>query len=260
MKLQLQDVGFSYDGRRQIFQGIQFAVETGQVVCILGPNGIGKTTLLQCMAKLQKPNTGVVTIDGKDMETLSAQEVAQVIGYVPQMLQASFDYSVLEYVVTGRAPWLKTFEKPGESEYRTAKEALDKMEILHLAEHPYTRLSGGELQQVSIARAITQEAKLILMDEPTAHLDYGNQLKVLRMIKELTRQGFGVVLTTHNPDQVLLLDAQVAIFDRKSKFHFGPWKETLTDELLSSIYNVPLKMMDVKGVERKVCIAPKIEI
>jgi len=175
---------------------------------------------------------------------------------VPQTLLPSFDYTVLEYVVTGNAPWLGTFEKPGPEHYQRAEEALEQMAISHLANKAYTRISTGELQQVSIARAIAQKARLILMDEPTAHLDYGNQLKVLRLIKDLSAKGYAVVLTTHNPDQVLLLDAKTAIIDEQSIFHFGPWQEILTEELLSAMYGVPLRLIKVEGINRMVCIAP----
>lgn len=258
MNMELKGISFSYDGRRQIFKDIDLSIASGEIVCILGPNGIGKTTLLHCMARLHEPGSGTITLDGRDMAAMSHQEIARIVGYVPQLLQASFEYSVLEYVVTGQAPWLGIFEKPGPLAWEKAREALAIMEISHLAHQSYTRLSGGELQQVSIARAITQEARFILLDEPTAHLDYGNQLKVLRIVKDLARQGYGIVLTTHNPDHVLLLEAKTALFDREARFHFGPWQEILTDELLSSIYNVPLRLMNVEGIGRKVCIAPAI--
>jgi len=256
--LQVNDLGFSYNGSRQIFKDISFEVQPGEIVCLLGPNGIGKTTLLNCLARLREPLQGSVLLNGEDMADLSAREVARIIGYVPQTLLPSFDYTVLEYVVTGNAPWLGTFEKPGPEHYQRAEEALQQMGISHLAEKPYTRISTGELQQVSIARAIAQKARLILMDEPTAHLDYGNQLKVLRLIKDLSAKGYGIVLTTHNPDQVLLLDAQTAIIDHQSIFHFGPWQDILTEELLSAMYGVPLRLIEVGGVDRMVSIAPSL--
>jgi len=206
--LQVRDLGFSYDGSRQIFKAISFDVNAGEIICLVGPNGIGKTTLLNCLAGLWAPLEGSVLLDGKNMAGMPARDIARMIGYVPQTLHPSFDYTVLEYVVTGNAPWLNIFEKPGPEHYQRAEEALEQMAISHLADKPYTRLSTGELQQVSIARAIAQKARLILMDEPTAHLDYGNQLKVLRLIKGLSAKGYAVVLTTHNPDQVLLLDAK----------------------------------------------------
>ena len=254
--LQVKDLGFSYDGSRQIFKDISFEVRAGEIVCLLGPNGIGKTTLLNCLARLREPLEGSVLLNGEEMANLPARNIAQTIGYVPQTLLPSFDYTVLEYVVTGNAPWLDTFEKPGPEHYQRAEEALEQMAISHLAQKPYTRISTGELQQVSIARAIAQKARLILMDEPTAHLDYGNQLKVLRLIKDLSAKGYAVVLTTHNPDQVLLLDAKTAVIDHQSIFHFGAWQDVLTEELITAMYGVPLRLIKVEGIERMVSVAP----
>lgn len=254
--LQVKDLGFSYNGSHQIFKDISFKVQAGEIVCLLGPNGIGKTTLLNCLVRLREPSQGNVLLGGKDMAEMLPRDIARVIGYVPQTLLPSLDYTVLEYVVTGNAPWLGTFEKPGPEHYQRAEEALEQMAISHLAQKPYTRISTGELQQVSIARAIAQKARLILMDEPTSHLDYGNQLKVLRLIKDLSAKGYAVVLTTHNPDQVLLLDAKAAVIDHESKFHFGHWKEILTEELLSAMYGVPLRLIKVEGIDRMVSIAP----
>lgn len=259
MEISAVGLGFSYDDSRKILKNIDIVVKSGEVTCILGPNGVGKTTLLFCLANLLDHDRGRITMDGRDMKEMTRQEVARMVGFVPQMLQASFDYTVLEYVVTGHAPWLGTFEKPGESAYHKAMEALEQMEIAHLANKPYTRLSGGELQQVSIARAITQQARFIFMDEPTAHLDYGNQLKVLRIVKELAKKGYGIVMTTHNPDQVLLLEGKVGVFDREGSFQFGPWEQILSDELLSTIYNAPIQLRNVEGITRKICIPPGLD-
>jgi len=256
--MQLEKVGFSYNGNRQIFSDISFEVKTGEIVCLLGPNGIGKTTLLTCMAKLREPNQGRILINGEDMTGLSTKDVARVIGYVPQTLMPSFDFTVLDYVVTGSAPWLGTFEKPKAEHYERAEQALIQMEIDHLRDKPYTRISTGELQQVSIARAIAQQSRLILMDEPTAHLDHGNQIKVLRIVKNLAAEGYGIVLTTHNPDQVLLLEAMVAVIDRQARFHFGSWQEILTEKLLSDLYGIEMRLIEVDGIQRKLCVAPKL--
>jgi iron complex transport system ATP-binding protein len=258
VQMRLEDIGFSYNGTRQIFSDISFEVNSGEIVCLLGPNGIGKTTLLTCMAKLREPNQGRILINGEDMNGLSTKDVARVIGYVPQTLMPSFDFTVLDYVVTGSAPWLGIFEKPKAEHYDRAEQALIQMEIDHLRDKAYTRISTGELQQVSIARAIAQQSRLILMDEPTAHLDHGNQIKVLRLVKNLAAEGYGIVLTTHNPDQVLLLEGLVAVIDRQAQFHFGDWQDILTEKLLSDLYGVEMRLIKVDGIERKVCVAPKL--
>ncbi|HNR65029.1 MAG TPA: ABC transporter ATP-binding protein [Atribacterota bacterium] len=258
MKIKVEQVGFSYDRDKEIFSGINLDVNSGEVVSILGPNGIGKTTLLSCLAKIRIPTSGTIFLNGQNMSKMGHRDIARIIGYVPQTIFPSFDYDVLDYVVTGLSPWLGLFEKPKEEHYQLAQNSLKKMGIEYLKRKPYSKISAGELQQVSIARVITQKVQLILMDEPTAHLDYGNQLKVLGIIKEMAEEGYGVVLTTHNPDQVLLLKSKVAVFDRKGQFHFGNWDEVITDDLLEEIYGVKIQICDVEKVQRKVCIAPKI--
>ena len=258
MQIKVEQVGFSYDGLNEIFSNINLSIDSGEIISILGPNGIGKTTLLSCLAKIRIPTSGKILVNGQNIMTMGHRDIARIIGYVPQSIFPSFDYNVIDYVVTGLAPWLGIFEKPKEEHYRLAEDSLQKMGIEYLKRKPYSKISSGELQQVSIARVITQKVQIVLMDEPTAHLDYGNQLKVLGIIKEMSEQGYGIVLTTHNPDQVLLLKSKVAVFDREGQFHFGNWDEVLTDDLLKAIYGVNIQICDVEKVQRRVCIAPKI--
>lgn len=242
----------------ELFNNVSFSIKSGQIICILGPNGIGKTTLLNCIANLILPSQGHIVIDGQDMTRMPPQEVAKAIGFVPQIIEASFDYEVLEYVVTGCAPRLGTFERPKEQHYLVAKNALDQMGISHLSHKAYTKISGGERQQVSIARALAQQPKVILMDEPTAHLDYGNQIKVLKIIKRMAAEGYGIVLTTHNPDQALLLKGKVAAFNKKGEFSFGDYKEVLNESFLRSIYGIDLHLCDIAELDRIACVAPKL--
>lgn len=253
MSIELNNLSFAYDGQRQIFENVSFTLAGGDVVCILGPNGIGKTTLLSNITGLLTPSAGNIAIEGTPMTDMSPGEIARKIGYVPQFIRTSFDFSVLEYVVTGWAPWLKVFEHPNESHYAFASEVLQEVAIQSLAEKPYSKLSGGEMQMVSIARALVQRATYVLMDEPTAHLDYGNQIQVLRTVRKLAAEGRGVLLTTHNPDHVLLLDAKVGLFDRHANFRFGPWQEILNPETLSDLYDVPVGLARLADDSRLVC-------
>jgi len=211
MKIEIKNLGFSYPDGRQIFSNIDFTIEPGRVISILGPNGAGKTTLMSCIANLLKPTEGGILIDGVPTDKLTPREIAKHIGFVPQTIIPSFSFSVLEYVVTGCAPHLGTFERPKQEHYDIAMQAIKDMGIEYLSEKSYSAISGGERQQVSIARALAQHPSIILLDEPTAHLDYGNQIKVLRTAKRLSEEGYGVVFTTHNPDHVLLLDDQIAV-------------------------------------------------
>ena len=179
MEIKLKEVGYAYSGSDELFSNISFNIKAGQIICILGPNGIGKTTLSNCIANLLSPTKGTISINGVDMNKMLAQDVAKVISFVPQTIIPSFDYKVIDYVVTGCAPWLGTFERPKEKHYLLAEKMINKMGISHIKNKAYTKVSGGERQQVSIARALTQQSKIILMDEPTAHLDYGDRKSVV---------------------------------------------------------------------------------
>ncbi|MGI5882308.1 MAG: ABC transporter ATP-binding protein [Dethiobacteria bacterium] len=237
---------------------ISFSVDEGQIVCILGPNGVGKTTLLNCLANLATPTKGQIMLGGKDMRYLAQREIATRIAFVPQFIIPSFAYEVLSYVVTGCAPRLGTFEKPKREHYELARRSLGQMEISHLEEKYYTQISGGERQQVSISRALTQRPGIIMMDEPTAHLDYGNQIKVLRIIKRLASEGYAAVITTHNPDHALLLGGEVAAINPGGKFIFGNSRSVINSEFLSTLYGIELQLHHISAIGRDVCVAPPL--
>lgn len=257
-KIEIRDLSFAYSGFKELFNNVSFTIKTGEILCILGPNGIGKTTLLNCIANLAAPTKGKILINDKDMNEMPPREIAKAISYVPQTVMPSFDYEVLEYVVTGCAPRLGTFERPKEKHYSIAQNAIEQMKITHLSRKAYTKISGGERQQVSIARAIAQQPKIILMDEPTAHLDCGNQVKVLKIIKGMVQEGYGVVFTTHNPDQALLLKTKIAAFDGSGNFSFGTYKEVLNESFLRSMYGIDLHVYNIDEIGRSVCIAPAL--
>lgn len=258
MIIEVKNMGFAYDGAPLLLNDISFSVGRGQIICVLGPNGSGKTTLLHCLANLEVPTKGKIMIDGKDREKMTPQEVAANIGFVPQFITPSFSYEVLDYVVTGCAPTIGTFQKPKQEHNEAAQESLKQMGILHLAQKYYNQLSGGERQQVSIARALAQHPKVILMDEPTAHLDYGNQIKVLRIIKSLAAEGYGAVITTHNPDHALLLGGDVAVIKPSGEFVFGSCKDVIREDFLSSLYGVDLHLCHLAEIGRDICVAPSL--
>ena len=258
MIIEVKNVGFSYDGASPIFSDITFSVRQGQIICILGPNGAGKTTLLNLIANLASPTSGDILLEGKSLQHLPAKEVAMKVAFVPQFITPSFAYEVLSYVVTGCAPHIGTFEKPKREHYEIAQHSLEQMKISHLSHKYYTQISGGERQQVSISRAIAQRPKVILMDEPTAHLDYGNQIKVLKIIKALANKGYAAVITTHNPDHALLLGGEVAAINPKGQFTFGSSEDVINEEFLSSLYGIDLHLRHIPDIKRNVCIAPSL--
>lgn len=254
MTLSVEHLGFSYVQTARVFDDVSFEVEAGQTVCLLGPNGCGKTTLLNCVAGLVKPSAGGILFDGVSASKLSGAEIARLLGYVPQEITAAFDYTVLDYVVTGCAPHLKWFKRPGDAEYDRALEALKRMGIERLAEKSYARISGGERQQVSIARVLTQKPAFILLDEPTSHLDFGNQTRVVNLVRELAEEGFGILMTTHNPDHVLMLGGKVVAMEAGGAYRFGDAEDIVCADTLRDLYGIEIGLEYSQIARRNICV------
>ena len=255
MSIDIKNLNFSYS-IKQVLRDVSLCIKQGETLTVLGPNGSGKTTLLNIIAGLLASPSGCVTYNEKAFNWFKPREMAQLIGYVPQIIVPAFDYSVIEYVVTGCAPQIGTFSRPKQKHFDIAKQAICDMGIEHLKEKSYRQISGGERQQASIARVLAQSPAYILMDEPTSNLDYGNQVRVLNTIKRMANNGYGVVFTTHNPDQALLIGGKVAIIDRQGHLAFGDSKEMVNEAVLSDLYGVSLRISNVEDQGRKVCYAP----
>ena len=257
MIYEVSNLTFKYPGGDHIvLDGASLSLRKGEILCILGPNGAGKTTLLNCMAGLLKPQSGTVMLCGKNLSELSEKEIARIVAFVPQLHTPTFDYRVVDFVLMGRAPRTGVFGRPSAEEENMCRKVLAEMGIEHLAEKSYLDISGGERQQLLIARAIVQEPEVVLFDEPTAHLDYGNQHRVLEMIRKMAGDGYSVVITTHNPDHALLLGDKSAIVGRDGSVIQGETSEIVTEENLKSVYGMDLSIRYIDEVGRKVCIAP----
>lgn len=260
MIYEIRDLTFTYPGGdRRILDGADLTLEEGQILCILGPNGAGKTTLLNCMAGLLRPQRGQILLCGQPLEEMKEREISRIVGYVPQLHTPAFDYRVLDFVLMGRTPQMGMLARPKAEDEELCLEVLRSMEIDHLAEKSYRNISGGERQQVLIARAIVQEPKVILFDEPTAHLDYGNQQRVLRRIRQMASKGFSVVITTHNPDHALLLGDRAAIVGRDGKLCQGRSGEIITEQRLREIYGIDLRLLRIGELDRTACLVPGLE-
>ncbi len=252
MRLEAVDLAIGYPGH-PVGKGISLALETGEVLGLLGPNGAGKTTLFRTLLGLQPPLDGVAMVDGVPLARLRPAEIARRLAYVPQAHVTEFSYSVLDVVLMGRTARLGPYSTPGAPDVRMALGRLDSLGIGALADADYTRISGGQRQLVLIARALAQEAPILVMDEPTASLDFGNQTLVLARIRALAADGYGVFLSTHDPDHALMVADRVAIMAEGGLAAAGPAADVVTGDTLSRIYGTPVRVEETPSGQR-VCV------
>ena len=237
MNLTVSDLGFAY-GRRPILQGVSFSLGEGQLAALLGCNGAGKTTLLRCILGLNDGYTGSITVDGAEVRALRPRELSHRIAYIPQVHYPAFRYSVLEMVLMGTTHALSAVGAPGTREEAAALDALHALNAEALAPRDYGKISGGEQQLVLIARALVQGTKLLLMDEPTSGLDYGNQQRVLAAVRRLTREGYTVLLSTHDPQHALTYSDRILALSGGTLIADGVPRDVLTPALIRTLYGV----------------------
>ena len=254
MMLKVENAGFSYARGNQVLEDISFSLEPGQILSILGRNGIGKSTLIKCLLKLLPLSSGRILLSGKDVNRLSAADVASTVGYVPQMGQTVFPFSVFEFVLMGRAPHVSLFKSPGHEDNCMTERALKKAGISHLAGKSIAEISGGEKQMTMIARAINQSSRLLILDEPTSHLDVSNQLTVLSIIERLSAEGVSVIMTSHFPDHAFLLRQRIAVMQNGRFAAMGPAEEVITPRILFEAYGIDIRVCYVEAAGRRVCI------
>jgi len=230
-------LGFGY-GAKAVGRDVDLEVRAGEVVCLLGPNGSGKTTLFKTILGLLPAQAGEVFVDGVAMGQLTRPEIARRVAYVPQAHAAHFPFRVIDMVVMGRTAHLGLFATPSHEDRRRALGALTTLGIGELADIEYTRISGGQRQLALIARALAQDAPAIVMDEPTASLDFGNQVTVLAEVKRLAGLGLAVLLSTHDPDHAFSISHRVALLDAGRLIAQGSPHEVLTPARLLDVYGV----------------------
>jgi iron complex transport system ATP-binding protein len=256
LKLEARNLAFGYRGH-PVGRDVSLSLEAGEVMCLLGPNGSGKTTLFKTLLGLLPTQGGQVLMDGTDLRSHKRDEVARMVSYVPQAHAAFFPFTVREVVLMGRTAHLGVFSSPSRHDHDVAMAALERLGLGHLAESVYTRISGGERQLTLVARALAQEAGIVVMDEPTANLDFGNQVRVMEHVQDLARLGIGVLLSTHDPDQAFVCADRVAMLHDGRLERFGPPSEVITSDSLRQIYGVEVVVAEIpagEGRQRQVCI------
>ncbi|MDR3222354.1 MAG: ABC transporter ATP-binding protein [Methanobrevibacter sp.] len=239
--------------KRVIFEDINFTIEKGDILTILGPNGIGKTTLLKSLLGIKRLDKGEVLINGENMKNLSYKDISKTMAYVPQVHSYTFPFKVIDVVVMGRSPHINMIDTPEEKDIKIAEKSLKQMGIYHLKEKEYSYLSGGEVQLVFLARALTQEANILVLDEPTSHLDFGNQIRFLKTIDKLSKDDLSIIMTSHYPDHCFISSNKVAIMQDKKFIDIGTPDEVVTPKNLNKIYNLDIKLIKLDN-GRKICV------
>jgi iron complex transport system ATP-binding protein len=248
-------------GQERVVHDLNLTLPAGNILAVLGPNGVGKTTLFKAVLGFIKPTAGTIELDGRALESFSRSQLARALAYVPQNQQVPFSFTVEDVVLMGRAPHLRLLEQPGPNDRRIAYEALEQMGVAHLARKTCTQISGGERQMVFIARALAQQPRYLVMDEPTASLDYGNQVQVLERILELAGNEMGILLTTHDPTQAFTLKSDVVLMQRGFNTLSGYYREVLTEQTLRETYGVDVVIGAIPWQDKTLdCCMPLVGI
>lgn len=252
MNLAARDLTIGY-GSTPVASGIELEVRAGEVTCLLGPNGSGKTTLFKTLIGLIPPLAGEVTVDGGPLSSLSVREIAEQIAYVPQQHAPTFPFRVFDVVMMARQVRNGLLSAPGRRDRERTHEVLEQLGILELSDADYSRISGGQRQMVLIARALAQDTRTLVLDEPTASLDYGNQVRIIGEIARLSGKGYGIVLSTHNPDHAFAVADKVTLMHGGGIVASGTPADVLVAERLSAVYGVSMSVQQLEG-QLTVCV------
>jgi iron complex transport system ATP-binding protein len=245
VSLEARSLSFDYDGR-PVLTDISFSAAGGELVAVLGPNGVGKSTLFRCLLGFLTPGSGEILLDGKPLRKLSRKEAARRIAYIPQSASPAFNYTVLDTVLMGLANRMGPFQSPGPAQAEKAVAVLEALGIAHLRHRALSRISGGERQLTLLGRALVQDARILIMDEPTANLDYGNQYRVMERAENLAGQGYTVILSTHDPNLAFLHAGRVLALKEGRLLCDGKPETVLTEATLSALYGIGVSLRRVK--------------
>lgn len=249
--IKIKNLSFSY-GKKDALKNISFRIPKGTLCGLMGPNGSGKSTLFKCCLNFLKNYKGAIEIDGKNAAGLKPSAAAKLVSYVPQEHKPSFPFTVYEIVLMGRTPHMGGIFGPSKEDKKIAEKAMDKVGIADLAPIPCSMLSGGQRQLALIARAIAQEAPLMLLDEPTSALDFSNQIKIWEIMKKIASEGVSIIACSHDPNHILwFADTAVALHNGEVVAD-GKAEEVLNENLLTQIYGCAYELKDL-GAKKIIC-------
>jgi len=244
--LEVSNLAFGFP-RRTVGRDVSFSLRDGEVMCVLGPNGGGKTTLFRTLLGLLPPHGGTISLEGASLESLSRRQIAQQIGYVAQGHSAYFAFTVLDFVLMGRTAHVSVFSVPGRKDREVAERVLESLGIAALARRPVTEISGGERQLALVARALAQEPRLLVLDEPTASLDFGNQVHVLQKISALAATGISILFSSHDPDHAFLTSHRALLLAEGRALEIGPPAQVIRPDSLQRLYGVSVEVLALAG-------------
>ena len=247
MSIEVKNLRFRY-GARPVIGDVSFTAEKGALLAVLGPNGVGKSTLFRCLLGFLKPVGGEILVDGKELGAYSRRELAKKIAYIPQSHSPAFDHTVLDSVLMGMTAQLGVFEQPGQAQREKAMQMLRALGIEKLADRGCMKISGGERQLMLLARALVQDASMLIMDEPTANLDYGNSCRVMERVKKLGQTGYTIIFSTHDPNQAFSYATKVLALKDGGVMAVGAPEAVLTEDVLSRLYGIPVARCEMETV------------
>lgn len=229
--VEIKNLSFGYDKTRKVLDGLTASFDVGRIVALIGKNGSGKSTLLDCLLGAND-YSGDILINNQNIKDLSAKSYARLVSFIPQSVQINIDYSIKDFISFGRNPHVGFGLSLSDEDYNIVEENAEKCGVKHLLDKDINKVSGGERQLAFIARALTQETPIIVMDEPTASLDFGNQQKLFKIMNNLAREGKTIIFTTHNPNHLVNLDCDIYAVNEGTLKHI----ETLNEEIVKEIY------------------------
>jgi len=250
VSIEARNVSFSY-GNHAVLRDVSFSAGSGRFTALLGANGAGKSTLFRCILGFLPGYGGEILLCGRDIRSLTRREQAHLAAYIPQISAPVFNYTVMETVLMGASGSISPLARPGQQQRDTAAKALKRLGIEHLAHCGINEISGGERQMALIARAMAQQARILIMDEPTANLDYGNQYRVLETVRALADSGYTILMSTHNPDHAQRFATHVLALQNGTVYADGTAEDVITPELIEALYQIPAAVWKHTGREER---------